>query len=248
MTAGGAPVEADAVVVAVPASVIDLIAFDPPLPEAKARALAAVRYGTAAKLFLPLDRPTRAERDAVRPRPLLDVHPARARRRPAAGRGVVRRVAARPRAARGRRGPGRAGSRPSSTSGRTSPIRPADAVHEHLGDRSVGPRRVLGAVVQLRDGRRGARRAGGPAPLRRRAHGGRVARADGGRAAQRVPRGRRAHRERPPALREPAATPFAGDAGPAAPRRRARIRAWTWTSARSCCPTRRCSRSSSAGR
>jgi monoamine oxidase len=57
VTAGGAPLEADAVVIAVPASVIDLIAFDPPLPETKARALAAVRYGTAAKLFLPLDRP-----------------------------------------------------------------------------------------------------------------------------------------------------------------------------------------------
>ena len=58
VTAGGVPVEADAVVVAVPASVIDLITFDPPLPEAKARALAAVRYGSAAKLFLPLERTT----------------------------------------------------------------------------------------------------------------------------------------------------------------------------------------------
>ena len=58
VTAGGMPVEADAVVVTVPASVIDLITFDPPLPEAKARALAGVRYGTAAKLFLPLDRAT----------------------------------------------------------------------------------------------------------------------------------------------------------------------------------------------
>jgi monoamine oxidase len=58
VTAGGGPVEADAVVVTVPASVVELITFDPPLPEAKARALAAVRYGTAAKLFLPLDRAT----------------------------------------------------------------------------------------------------------------------------------------------------------------------------------------------
>ena len=69
--------------IAVPASVIDLIVFDPPLPERKARALAGVRYGSAAKLFLPLDRPDAAERDAVRPRPLLDVHPARPGRRPA---------------------------------------------------------------------------------------------------------------------------------------------------------------------
>ena len=58
VTGGGTPVEADAVVISVPASVTDLITFDPPLPEAKARALAAVRYGTAAKLFLPLERAT----------------------------------------------------------------------------------------------------------------------------------------------------------------------------------------------
>src|SRR6185369_4989358 len=31
------------------------IAFDPPLPPAKATALSSVRYGDAAKLFLPLD-------------------------------------------------------------------------------------------------------------------------------------------------------------------------------------------------
>jgi monoamine oxidase len=57
VTAGSAEVEADEAVVAVPASVIDRIAFDPPLPEATARALAGVRYGEAAKLFLPLERP-----------------------------------------------------------------------------------------------------------------------------------------------------------------------------------------------
>jgi monoamine oxidase len=57
VTAGGAEVEGDAAVVAVPASVIDRIAFDPPLPEATARAFAGVRYGEAAKLFLPLARP-----------------------------------------------------------------------------------------------------------------------------------------------------------------------------------------------
>jgi monoamine oxidase len=54
--AGGDDVEADAAVIAVPASVIDRIAFDPPLPPAKAVALSSVRYGDAAKLFLPLDR------------------------------------------------------------------------------------------------------------------------------------------------------------------------------------------------
>jgi monoamine oxidase len=57
VTADGAEVDGDAAVVAVPASVIDRIVFDPPLPEATVRALAGVRYGEAAKLFLPLDRP-----------------------------------------------------------------------------------------------------------------------------------------------------------------------------------------------
>ena len=53
--AAGDVLEADAAVIAVPASVIDRIAFDPPLPQTKAVALAGVRYGHAAKLFLPLD-------------------------------------------------------------------------------------------------------------------------------------------------------------------------------------------------
>jgi monoamine oxidase len=51
-------VEADAVVVAVPAPVAATIAFDPPLPAPLAGALARVRYGHAAKLFVPLrERP-----------------------------------------------------------------------------------------------------------------------------------------------------------------------------------------------
>ena len=55
--AGGADLDADALIVAVPASAMDRIAFDPPLPEATSRAIAAVRYGQAAKLFLPLAVP-----------------------------------------------------------------------------------------------------------------------------------------------------------------------------------------------
>lgn len=46
--------DADRVVVAVPAGVLDAIHFDPPLSEPLARALAAIRYGHAAKLFVPL--------------------------------------------------------------------------------------------------------------------------------------------------------------------------------------------------
>ncbi len=58
--------EADAAIVAAPASVIERIAFAPPLPDSKTRALAAVRYGHAAKLFLPLRR-------TVAPSATLDV-------------------------------------------------------------------------------------------------------------------------------------------------------------------------------
>jgi monoamine oxidase len=47
-------VEADACVVAVPASAMDAVDFDPPLPRAQADALAAIAYGHAAKLFVPL--------------------------------------------------------------------------------------------------------------------------------------------------------------------------------------------------
>jgi monoamine oxidase len=47
----------DACVVAVPASVIDAIEFDPPLPERKRYALDGVRYGDAAKLFLRISAP-----------------------------------------------------------------------------------------------------------------------------------------------------------------------------------------------
>jgi len=52
-----AGVEADVCVVAVPAPAALAIAFAPPLPEWKHAALLAVRYGQAAKLFLPLERP-----------------------------------------------------------------------------------------------------------------------------------------------------------------------------------------------
>jgi monoamine oxidase len=53
----GADLEADACVVAVPASVLDRIEFEPALPAERSEPLAAVRYGEAAKLFVPLARP-----------------------------------------------------------------------------------------------------------------------------------------------------------------------------------------------
>ena len=54
--AGGAELAADACLLAVPASVMGRIRFDPPLPAWKAEALARVAYGHAAKLFVPLRR------------------------------------------------------------------------------------------------------------------------------------------------------------------------------------------------
>jgi monoamine oxidase len=59
-TASGHAEVADRCVVAVPASVVDRIAFEPELPAAKRDALGAVRYGHAAKLFVPLAAPVPA--------------------------------------------------------------------------------------------------------------------------------------------------------------------------------------------
>jgi monoamine oxidase len=57
LSAGGHEVEAAACVVAVPASVLDAIEFDPGLPAEVAQPLAGVRMGHAAKLFVPLRAP-----------------------------------------------------------------------------------------------------------------------------------------------------------------------------------------------
>ena len=54
MAVDGAELDAEACLLAVPASVADRIRFDPPLPAWKAEALARVAYGHAAKLFVPL--------------------------------------------------------------------------------------------------------------------------------------------------------------------------------------------------
>ncbi|MBA3264106.1 MAG: FAD-dependent oxidoreductase, partial [Thermoleophilaceae bacterium] len=56
--AGGAELEAHVCVVAVPAGVLHRIAFEPALPPQPGEALAAVRFGEAAKLFVPLRRST----------------------------------------------------------------------------------------------------------------------------------------------------------------------------------------------
>ena len=59
-TASGRSAVADACLIAVPASVVDRISFEPALPAATRDALAQVRYGHAAKLFVPLAAPAPA--------------------------------------------------------------------------------------------------------------------------------------------------------------------------------------------
>ncbi len=56
-TESGYAAEGDGCVVAVPASVIDRIELSPELPATKREAIAGVRYGHAAKLFVPLAEP-----------------------------------------------------------------------------------------------------------------------------------------------------------------------------------------------
>jgi monoamine oxidase len=57
VVAGEREAVADAAVIAVPASVLDSIRFDPPLPPETADAFGRVRYGQAAKLFVALKTP-----------------------------------------------------------------------------------------------------------------------------------------------------------------------------------------------
>jgi monoamine oxidase len=55
--AAGAEIDADGCVVAVPANVLGRVRFEPALPDRVADAIEAIRYGEAAKLFVPLRRP-----------------------------------------------------------------------------------------------------------------------------------------------------------------------------------------------
>jgi monoamine oxidase len=57
IAAPGGELDAEACVVAVPASTVDSIRFEPALPVELARALSSVRMGHAAKLFVPLTGP-----------------------------------------------------------------------------------------------------------------------------------------------------------------------------------------------
>lgn len=59
-TEPGGIYEAERCVLAIPGTVMDQIAFAPPLPEEKTEAFARLQYGHAAKLFVPLTEPAEA--------------------------------------------------------------------------------------------------------------------------------------------------------------------------------------------
>ena len=176
--------EADACVIAVPASVIDRIAFDPPLPDSHALALAAVEYGHAAKLFVPL-------RTAAPPSATLAV-PDRYWAWTDTGEGdrpqpVVNAFAGSP-AALERLGVDRG---PSAWLRKLTELRPdldllADEALLSTWDDDPWVRAAY-SLEPSRGRPRDAGSTGRPAELRRRAHRARDGSADGGRAAERGP-------------------------------------------------------------
>ncbi len=188
VTAAGGEVDADVCVVAAPASVLSRIAFDPPLPERVAAAVAGVVYGHAAKLFVPLREPAppsavlsvpgrywtwTANGAAGRVQPVVSAFVGSAPRSGSTARD---------------RGPGdvdRLGCAPPSRSGSRAGGR--DALH--LGRRPVDRRRLLDLDAGGLD-RRPAREPVGPLVFAGEHTAGRVGLADGGRAAQRAARGR----------------------------------------------------------
>ena len=169
--------EADRCVIAVPATVIDELDFDPPLPARHRQALAGIAYGHAAKLFVPI-------RGDAAPSAVLSV-PERywawtatgAEGRVAAGRQRVRGLAARVGAARCRRRAGTLACLAHPAAGR-SRARPRRRSALHLERRPVGSRGLLGRAPGGGDGDPG--RAARAAGLRRRAHRRRLRVLDGG--------------------------------------------------------------------
>ena len=183
-----AEARADAVVVAVPASVVEEIKFEPPLGEQKVDAHRSVRYGQAAKLFVPLRAPAPPSQVLSVPGRWWCYTQLRRRRRAVAVRRGVRREPARDRGAGPRQRPWAMGRRSrAAAAGPRARLRRGDDLN--LGPGPVGARGVLGTLGCVVDREPGAQPARRPGGVRRRAHGGPLARADGRRAPER-PAGR----------------------------------------------------------
>ncbi len=137
-----AEVKADGCVVAVPASVVDAIDFEPALPEGLEHALAGVSYGHAAKLFVPL-------LSSAPPSAILSIPghfwawtATGADRRGAARRELFRRIVA---GAQGSWRRGGAGALGAGARGAPARPRPRDRRGDglHLGRRPLDPGGVL---------------------------------------------------------------------------------------------------------
>ena len=186
--AGGAEVEADACVVAVPAGVAGRIQFEPALPAALDETLRGIRYGDAAKLFVPL-------RGAAAPSAVMSV-PERYWTWTATGDGdtvqpVLSAFAGSPGALDGLAvgdGHGRWLDSVERLRGRPLP-RPRRRAPLHLGGRPLGRRRLFDLAAPRH--RRDAGARGRAARVLRRARRREVRRAHGGSGAKRPPGGHR---------------------------------------------------------
>ena len=168
----------DACVIAVPATIE--IAFDPPLPEWKRRAIAAVRYGDAAKLFQPLAEPAEPSATLSVPNRFW----AYTQRAPDGSPLPVLAAFAGTRAGVDRLTPSAVRDlRPDLAYTNAEPV--LSTWHDDPWMRGAYSARSVESPLDDR----GAGRAGRAARLRRRAHRGRVARPDGGSAPERAPCG-----------------------------------------------------------
>ena len=182
---------ADAVVIAIPTAPLAEIEFDPPLEGATAEALRTVIYGQNSKLFLRLRSP-------APPSAIMSVAGhfwtytqlgADGRARSLPGRLHGHEVRDRcPRWLRRVRALGRGAGRASRGPGPRSGTRQRHAFE--LARRPMGARLLLRAQPLLAASRRRPGEADRPTVLCRRAHGRRVARADGGSASERTAGGR----------------------------------------------------------
>ena len=181
---GDSETEGDVAVIAVPASVLDRIAFDPALPGAVRGRARPVEYGHAAKLFVPL-------RASAAPSAVMSVPDrywawtATGGKTGAAGGQRLLRIEPALDALELDRGPGRwldslerIRDDLELDTGQRLPV--------HLGRRPVGARGLLDLAPGRGGRRRGAARR--PDRLRRRAHRRRLRRTDGGRYPERAAR------------------------------------------------------------